>query len=70
MGNHMNRDYMLSRIGRVKHAPVTHAELEQAREGACQRLRLDLIEMLGEPLDLSAMRLAIGVSSWERSSSA
>ena len=48
----MNRYGVLNWITRVKHTPVTNPELEQAREGACQRLRLDLIEMLGEPLDL------------------
>jgi hypothetical protein len=52
MVNNMNRYGVLNRIRCVEHAPVTNAELEQAREGACQRLRLDLIEMLGEPLDL------------------
>jgi hypothetical protein len=41
----------LARIGRVKHAPVTHAELEQTRKGSCQHLGLELIRMLGEPLD-------------------
>jgi hypothetical protein len=49
MGNHMNRHGALNWIGRVKHAPVANAELERTREEACQRLRLDLIEMLGEP---------------------
>ena len=48
----MNRYGVLNSISRVKHAPVTNAELELTREGACQRLRLNLIVMLGEPLDL------------------
>jgi len=42
----MNRNGMQGWIGRVKHAPVTHSELELTRESACQCLRLDLIEML------------------------
>lgn len=52
MVNNMNRYGVLNRIRCVEHAPVTNAELEQAREWACQRLPLDFMEMLGEPLDL------------------
>lgn len=48
----MNRQRVPGWTGGVKHAPVTGPELEQTRERAYQRLRLDLIEMLGEPLDL------------------
>ncbi len=70
MGNHMYRNEMPVRIGRIQHAPATHAELEQIRKGTCQRLRLDLMVMLGEPLDLFGNALAIGVSSRERSSTA
>ncbi len=44
----MNRPSVPGWIGGVKHAPVTDPELEQTRDGACQRLRLDLIRMLGE----------------------
>jgi hypothetical protein len=54
MVNHMNRYGVLNRIRGVKHAPITNtnAELEQTRKRPCQRFGLDLIEMLGEPLDL------------------
>jgi hypothetical protein len=51
MGNNVNRNAMQCWIGRIKHAPVTGPELEMTRESACQCLQLDLIEMLGEPLD-------------------
>lgn len=62
MGNHMNRNRALSRIGCVKHAPVTDARLKQAGKGPCQRLGLDLVEVLGEPLEF------FGDASRERSS--
>ena len=52
MGNHMNRNVVLIRIGCVQDSPMSNPQLVQIREGACQRFRLDLIVMLGEPLDL------------------
>jgi hypothetical protein len=52
MGNHMNRYGVLSLIRCVEDAPVTDPALAQTRTGVCERLWMDLIVMLGEPLDL------------------
>jgi hypothetical protein len=58
MVNDMNCYGVLNRIKCVEHTPITHAELEQILKRASQLLRLNLIEMLSKPLDLSGNALS------------
>lgn len=66
----MNSNMVLGPIDRLQHTPIPDTELAQMLEGARQRFRLELVDMLGEPLIFPATRLPIVMSSRERSSSA
>lgn len=51
MRNNMNRQDTLNQVNRIKHPPVTHTKFEYRCKEAGQGLRLDVVEMFGEPLD-------------------
>lgn len=51
MGDYVNGELALRRINGVEDAPMTHAQFVQICESARQCFGLNLIEMLGKPLN-------------------